>query len=126
GIGDWSVAGVERCALAIYIADRVLEMVVGAVLELKLGDPRDPATHIGPVIDSEAKEKLEHWIARAEARGAVLFRLQTDFPDRGTYVAPAILKIDSARELKEEVFGPVLHVLRWREDTLDQLLEDIA
>jgi RHH-type proline utilization regulon transcriptional repressor/proline dehydrogenase/delta 1-pyrroline-5-carboxylate dehydrogenase len=108
------------------IADRVFEMVVGAVLELKLGDPRDPATHIGPVIDSEAKEKLEHWIARAEARGAVLFRLQTDFPDRGTYVAPAILKIDSARELKEEVFGPVLHVLRWREDTLDQLLEDIA
>ena len=108
------------------IADRVFEMVAGAARELKLGDPRDPATHIGPVIDSEAKEKLERWIARMESRGAVLFRLEADSPERGTYVAPAIVEIDSARELNEEVFGPVLHVLRWREDRLDQLLEDIA
>jgi RHH-type proline utilization regulon transcriptional repressor/proline dehydrogenase/delta 1-pyrroline-5-carboxylate dehydrogenase len=108
------------------IAERVFEMVAGAARELKLGDPRDPATHIGPVIDSEAKEKLERWIARMESRGAVLFRLEADSPERGTYVAPAIVEIDSARELKEEVFGPVLHVLRWREDRLDQLLEDIA
>jgi RHH-type proline utilization regulon transcriptional repressor/proline dehydrogenase/delta 1-pyrroline-5-carboxylate dehydrogenase len=108
------------------IADRVFEMVAGAARELKLGDPRDPATQIGPVIDSEAKGKLDRWIARAESRGAVLFRLEAGSPERGTYVAPAIVEIDSARELKEEVFGPVLHVVRWREDALDQLLEDIA
>jgi RHH-type proline utilization regulon transcriptional repressor/proline dehydrogenase/delta 1-pyrroline-5-carboxylate dehydrogenase len=108
------------------IADRVFEMVEGAARELALGDPRDPATNIGPVIDSEAKEKLERWISRAEQSGAVLFRLDGNMPAQGTYVAPAILELNSARELKEEVFGPVLHVVRWHENELDRLLDDIA
>jgi RHH-type proline utilization regulon transcriptional repressor/proline dehydrogenase/delta 1-pyrroline-5-carboxylate dehydrogenase len=108
------------------IADRVLDMVAGAARELNLGDPRDLATHVGPVIDSEAKSKLDHWIAMMDARGAVLFRREASSPAGGTYVAPAIIEIDSARELKEEVFGPVLHVVRWRSNGLDQLLEDIA
>ena len=56
------------------VADRVLDMVSGAARELALGDPRDPATQIGPVIDAEAKDKLERWIADMEARGAVRFR----------------------------------------------------
>jgi RHH-type transcriptional regulator, proline utilization regulon repressor / proline dehydrogenase / delta 1-pyrroline-5-carboxylate dehydrogenase len=108
------------------IADRIFEMVAGAARELGLGDPRDPATHIGPVIDSEAKEKLERWISRAEQSGAVLFRFDGNMPARGTYVAPAILELNSARELKEEVFGPVLHVVRWHENELDRLLDDVA
>jgi RHH-type proline utilization regulon transcriptional repressor/proline dehydrogenase/delta 1-pyrroline-5-carboxylate dehydrogenase len=61
-----------------------------------------------------------------ELRGAVRFRLKADYPKGGTYVAPAIVELDSARELKEEVFGPVLHVVRWRPNELDQLLDDIA
>ena len=61
-----------------------------------------------------------------EARGALLFRLQAAPPAGGTYVAPAIVELDSARELKEEVFGPVLHVVRWRAGELDALLDDIA
>ncbi len=108
------------------IADRIFEMVAGAARELGLGDPRDPATHIGPVIDSEAKEKLERWISRAEQSGAVLFRFDGNMPARGTYVAPAILELNTARELKEEVFGPVLHVVRWQENELDRLLDDVA
>jgi len=108
------------------IADRIFEMVAGAARELGLGDPRDPATHIGPVIDSEAKEKLERWISRAEQSGAVLFRFDGNMPARGTYVAPAILELNTARELKEEVFGPVLHVVRWHENELDRLLDDVA
>ena len=108
------------------VADRVFDMVAGAARELKLGDPRDPATHIGPVIDADAKDKLDRWIADMESRDAVLFRLEADVPKDGTYVAPAIVELDSARELKEEVFGPVLHVVRWRADELDQLLDDIA
>ena len=83
-------------------------------------------THIGPVIDSEAKEKLDRWVAAMEARGAVLFRLDTVSPEGGTYVGPAIVELGSARELKEEIFGPVLHVVRWRAGELDQLLDDIA
>jgi RHH-type proline utilization regulon transcriptional repressor/proline dehydrogenase/delta 1-pyrroline-5-carboxylate dehydrogenase len=108
------------------VADRVIEMVAGAAQELKLGDPRDVSTHIGPVIDSEAKEKLDRWVAAMETRGAVLFRLDALFPEGGTYVAPAIVELGSARELKEEVFGPVLHVVRWRAGELNQLLDDIA
>ena len=108
------------------IADRVLDMVAGAARELTIGDPRDLATHVGPVIDSEAKSKLDRWIAMMDARGAVLFHEGVSRPPGGTYVAPAIIEIDSARELKEEVFGPVLHVVRWRSNELDGLLNDIA
>ncbi|HUL87227.1 MAG TPA: bifunctional proline dehydrogenase/L-glutamate gamma-semialdehyde dehydrogenase PutA [Pseudolabrys sp.] len=108
------------------VADRVFDMVAGAVRELRLGDPRDTATRVGPVIDAEAKGKLDGWIAAMESRGAVLFRHDVELPKSGTYVAPAIVELDSARELKEEVFGPVLHVMRWRAGELDQLLDDIA
>ena len=108
------------------VADRVFDMVAGAVRELRLGDPRDAATRVGPVIDAEAKGKLDGWIAAMESRGAVLFRHDVELPKSGTYVAPAIVELDSARELKEEVFGPVLHVMRWRAGELDQLLDDIA
>ena len=108
------------------IAERVLAMVEGAARELKLGDPREPSTHVGPVIDAEAKDKLERWIAGMAARGALRFRWDGALPERGTYVAPAIVELPRARELTEEVFGPVLHVVRWRARALDALLDDIA
>ena len=108
------------------IADRVLDMVAGATRELRLGDPRDPATQVGPVIDAEAKSKLDRWVAAMDSRGAVLFRLEAATPTSGFYVGPTIIELDTARELKEEVFGPVLHVVRWRSNEFDQLLDDIA
>ncbi len=108
------------------VAERILAMVQGAARELRLGDPRDPATHIGPVIDAEAKDKLERWIAGMAAQDRLRFRWEGDLPGRGTYVAPAIIELPSARELTEEVFGPVLHVVRWRSRELDRLLDDIA
>jgi RHH-type proline utilization regulon transcriptional repressor/proline dehydrogenase/delta 1-pyrroline-5-carboxylate dehydrogenase len=108
------------------VAARVLAMVEGAARELQLGDPRELATHVGPVIDSEAKDKLERWIASMAARGALRFRWDGPLPERGTYVAPAIVELDRARELKEEIFGPVLHVVRWRAGEVDALLDDIA
>jgi RHH-type proline utilization regulon transcriptional repressor/proline dehydrogenase/delta 1-pyrroline-5-carboxylate dehydrogenase len=108
------------------VADRVLAMVTGAVRELKAGDPRDTAVQVGPVIDAEAKDELERWIAGMSAHGAVRFRLDINVPTKGTYVAPTIIELDSARDLKEEVFGPVLHVVRWKASGLDRLLDDIA
>ncbi len=110
------------------IADWMLAMLIGAVRELKVGDPRDVATHVGPVIDAEAKQKLERWIADMESADCVRYRWDSDqaLPRSGTYVAPAIIELDRARELKEEVFGPVLHVVRWRAEELDALLDDIA
>ena len=108
------------------VADKVLDMIDGAARELTLGDPRDPATQVGPVIDAEAKGKLDRWIA--DMHGAVRFRWDEDrpLPKLGTYVAPAIIELDRVRELKQEVFGPVLHVVRWRASELDALCDEIA
>jgi len=107
------------------VADKILAMIEGAVRELKIGDPRDPATQVGPVIDAEAKSKLDGWVGRMASRGAVRFR-GGDAPAHGTFVAPAIVELDRAGDLKEEVFGPVLHVVRWRAGELDALLAAIA
>jgi RHH-type proline utilization regulon transcriptional repressor/proline dehydrogenase/delta 1-pyrroline-5-carboxylate dehydrogenase len=119
----------QRCSALRFlcvqedVADRMIEMIAGAARELAVGDPRDVATHVGPVIDAEAKGKLDDWIA-AHASG-VIFR-HDGAPASGTFVAPTIIELGSARDLTEEVFGPVLHVVRWRADALDALLEEIA
>ena len=79
------------------------------------------------MIDAEAKDKLDRWIAGMAAQGRV--RLPRGPQGRragGTYVAPTIIELDRARDLKEEVFGPVLHVVRYRAGELDALLDDIA
>jgi RHH-type proline utilization regulon transcriptional repressor/proline dehydrogenase/delta 1-pyrroline-5-carboxylate dehydrogenase len=110
------------------IAERMLDMLAGAARELKVGDPRDITTHIGPVIDAEAKAKLDDWIAAKAQAGRVRFRWDHDqkLPAAGTYVAPVIIALESARDLVDEVFGPVLHVVGWKAGELDALLDDIA
>jgi RHH-type proline utilization regulon transcriptional repressor/proline dehydrogenase/delta 1-pyrroline-5-carboxylate dehydrogenase len=110
------------------VAERMLEMLIGAARELKVGDPRAVTTHVGPVIDAEAKIKLENWIAEMKRAGRLRFRFERKgaLPAKGAYVAPAIIELDRARDLKEEIFGPVLHVVRWRAGELDALIDDIA
>ncbi len=107
---------------------RTLDMLTGAAGELKVGDPRKIATHVGPVIDADAKAKLDGWIAGMEHAGRVRFRWDRlhALPDAGTFVAPTIIALDRARDLKDEVFGPVLHVVSWAAEKLDALLDDIA
>ncbi len=108
------------------VAEPMLDMLIGAARELKVGDPRDVATHVGPVIDAEARAKLESWVAAMAHAGRVRLRWDKPLPTTGTYVAPSIVELDRARDLKEEVFGPVLHVVRWRAGELDALLDDLA
>ncbi len=110
------------------VADRVLDMIAGAAHELAVGDPRDPATHVGPVIDADARQRLARWLADAEGQGRVIFRWDRDrpLPKAGTFVPPAVVSLDRARDLKQEVFGPILHVVRWRADEIDTLIDDIA
>jgi RHH-type proline utilization regulon transcriptional repressor/proline dehydrogenase/delta 1-pyrroline-5-carboxylate dehydrogenase len=110
------------------VADAMLEMIAGAAAELELGDPREPATDVGPVIDADAKARLDRWVAGHAARGRVRFRWDRarSLPPAGTYVAPALVDLDRASDLTEEVFGPILHVVRWPAEGLDRVLDDIA
>ncbi|QWG15670.1 bifunctional proline dehydrogenase/L-glutamate gamma-semialdehyde dehydrogenase PutA [Bradyrhizobium sediminis] len=104
------------------VADRMIEMIAGAARELAIGDPRDPATHVGPVIDAEAKQRLEAHIARMKSEAREHFAGAA--PD-GNYVAPHIFELSSADQLTEEVFGPVLHVVRYPADRLDDVLQSV-
>jgi RHH-type proline utilization regulon transcriptional repressor/proline dehydrogenase/delta 1-pyrroline-5-carboxylate dehydrogenase len=110
------------------VADEMLVMIAGAAAELILGDPREPATDVGPVIDADAKARLDRWIADHATCARVRFRWDRDrpLPQAGTYVAPTIIAIDDAAQLTEEVFGPILHVVRWPADALDRVLDGIA
>ncbi len=104
------------------VADRMIEMIAGAARELVIGDPSDPATHIGPVIDTDAKQRLDRHIAHMKKKARV--HLARTAPD-GNFVAPHIFELSDANELAEEVFGPVLHVVRYRADRFDQVLQSI-
>jgi RHH-type transcriptional regulator, proline utilization regulon repressor / proline dehydrogenase / delta 1-pyrroline-5-carboxylate dehydrogenase len=104
------------------VADRIIEMISGTARELAIGDPRDIATHIGPVIDSEAKQRLDAHIARMKMQAAL--RYAGVAPD-GNYVAPHIFELADAAQLTEEVFGPVLHVVRYPADQFDRVLQSI-
>jgi RHH-type proline utilization regulon transcriptional repressor/proline dehydrogenase/delta 1-pyrroline-5-carboxylate dehydrogenase len=106
------------------VADRMIEMISGAARELKIGDPSDPATHVGPVIDREAKERLDAHIARMTREARVHFAGVA--PPSGNFVAPHIFELADARQLTEEVFGPILHVVRYRASGLDAVLRSIA
>jgi RHH-type transcriptional regulator, proline utilization regulon repressor / proline dehydrogenase / delta 1-pyrroline-5-carboxylate dehydrogenase len=104
------------------VADRMIEMIAGAARELKIGDVRDASVHVGPVIDAEAKARLEAHIARMKREARV--HLAGAAPD-GNYVAPHIFELADAGQLTEEVFGPVLHVVRYPADGLDAVLRSI-
>lgn len=104
------------------VADRMLEMIEGAARELRLGDPRRIETHIGPVIDAEAKARIDGHIDAMRRITAV--RSAGAAPD-GLYVTPTIIELKRVSDLKEEIFGPVLHVVRYRASELNELVEAI-
>jgi RHH-type proline utilization regulon transcriptional repressor/proline dehydrogenase/delta 1-pyrroline-5-carboxylate dehydrogenase len=106
------------------VADAMIEMVVGAARELRLGDPRDIATHIGPVIDGEAKARLDEHIRRMKASARVHYAGAA--PQAGNFVAPHVFELPSVEALDEEVFGPILHVVRYRAEDLDNVLQAIG
>jgi len=101
------------------VADRMIEVIAGAARELKIGDPRDPTVQIGPVIDAEAKAHLEAHIARMKREARVHF---AGHAPPGQYVAPHVFELASADQLTEEVFGPILHVVRYGANDLEEVL----
>ncbi|MGY6635196.1 MAG: bifunctional proline dehydrogenase/L-glutamate gamma-semialdehyde dehydrogenase PutA [Alkalilacustris sp.] len=119
----------QRCSAlrCLYIqqdvADGFLEMLHGAMDELRLGDPWAISTDIGPAIDAQAAEGLRAHIAAARDRGAV--RKALAVPDTGHFVAPTVIELPGIAALEREVFGPVLHIVRYRAADLPRVLEAI-
>ena len=119
----------QRCsALRILyvqreVEGRMLAMLFGAIEELRIGDPRDLATDVGPVIDDEARERIESYCRRAGAEGRVLKRLAA--PDGGRFVPPTVLRVDGIEALGEEIFGPVLHVATFDADRIDAVVDAV-
>ena len=108
------------------IAPRVLELIAGAMDELIVGDPGDLRTDVGPVIDAEARDALETHVAAMQAAGLV--RHRTTLPlacANGTFVAPTLIVLDRVDRLTQEIFGPVVHVVTWRADQLDALIDQV-
>ncbi len=121
----------QRCSalrvlyLQTDIADKVLAMIRGAMDELTVGNPAILFTDVGPVIDEEARQGLLSHIERM--KGIARSFHQTAVPEglEGTFVAPVLFEIDRLSHLEREVFGPVLHVLRFEAGELDRVIDEI-
>ncbi len=108
-------------------ADRTLTMLRGAMEELRVGRPMLLSTDIGPVIDAEAQGVIERHVGAMQSAGHAVNRPALDEQQtrHGTFVAPTLIEISDIAELEREVFGPVLHVLRYRRNDLDAVIDAI-
>jgi len=113
----------QRCSalrlLCVHeaVADGVIEMILGAAQELALGDPADLATDVGPVIDAQAFEHLQRHLKRLNSEGKVLLaqeeRAQAAIKTIANGIAPAAFEVAALADVKDEIFGPVLQIVRW-------------
>jgi RHH-type proline utilization regulon transcriptional repressor/proline dehydrogenase/delta 1-pyrroline-5-carboxylate dehydrogenase len=108
------------------IAGRVIALLTGAMQELNVGDPALLTTDIGPVINAQAAEQLASHLEVMRSRANILYR--TPLPpglEHGSFFAPTLIQIDHIGQLEQEVFGPVLHVIRYRADEMARVIDDI-
>ena len=122
----------QRCSAAriLFVQDdvapRVIEMLKGTMQDLKIGDPMDYRTDVGPVIDAEAKKKLDAHKARMAREAKTILDLPLSSEHgAGTFVSPAAYELKDLKPLTEEVFGPVLHMVRYEASHLPQVVESI-
>ncbi|MGE4240614.1 trifunctional transcriptional regulator/proline dehydrogenase/L-glutamate gamma-semialdehyde dehydrogenase [Ramlibacter sp.] len=109
-------------------ADRILDMLLGAMAELRVGNPDRLSTDVGPVIDAAAKDRIERHVAAMRAKGRRVHRVagHGNAPlHAGTFVLPTLIELESVSELEREVFGPVLHFVRYRREDIDVLLAQV-
>jgi RHH-type proline utilization regulon transcriptional repressor/proline dehydrogenase/delta 1-pyrroline-5-carboxylate dehydrogenase len=108
------------------VADRLLALLQGAMAELQVGDPSLLKTDIGPVIDQGAKENLEKHISYLETVGYLIYRVPlANVCQQGTFFAPCAYEIPNLSVLTHEVFGPILHVIRYSRRRLDNVIAAI-
>ena len=120
----------QRCSAlrVLYVQKdvekKVLEMLVGALATLEVGDPWLISTDVGPVIDEEAEKAIGDYCAAMEGRGRLMARL--DAPQGGRFVAPHIFRVSGIAEMEKEVFGPVLHVASFDAEDIDRVIAEVA
>jgi len=123
----------QRCSalrvlyLQEEIADRVIEMLVGAMRVLTIGDPGEVATDVGPVIGEAARARLEKHAARMRSEARLLYACELDpvLARQGHFFAPQLFELKRLDQLRTEEFGPILHVARYRSGELPQVLAAI-
>jgi len=110
-------------------ADRVVEMLQGAMGELRMGNPGALQVDVGPVIDAEAQAGITAHIGALKAKGHKVFQQcrgnTAEVQRQGTFVPPTLIELNRIGELQREVFGPVLHLVRYAREDLDTLLDQI-
>lgn len=124
----------QRCSalrvlfLQSDIADKVCLMLSGAMQTLVIGDPAQIRTDVGPLIDDDARYMLERHCRMLDGFATPIYscRLDVETTAHGAFFAPRAYEIDDLARLENEVFGPVLHVVRWRSDELDKVCDAIA
>ncbi|MCW4455986.1 bifunctional proline dehydrogenase/L-glutamate gamma-semialdehyde dehydrogenase PutA [Flavobacterium sp. MXW15] len=131
-IGSAFTSAGQRCSAARVlfvqddIADKVMAMLAGAMAELKVGDPGLLSTDVGPVIDADALQILKDHAIRMEKEARLIAAAELDEEAaHGTFFAPRAYELKSLDQLHREIFGPVLHVIRWKGDQLDAVIEQI-
>lgn len=107
------------------IAPRVIEMLKGAMAEIKVGDPSLFETDVGPVIDKDALSMLENHATKMAKEEKLIYQVSLPKLSNGHYFAPLAFEIKNLSTLKREVFGPILHVIRYAANDLDNVLDAI-
>ncbi|WP_154124883.1 bifunctional proline dehydrogenase/L-glutamate gamma-semialdehyde dehydrogenase PutA [Grimontia hollisae] len=122
----------QRCSAlrVLYVqedvADRIINLIKGAMAEMRIGLPYLHSTDVGPVIDETAQAKLQNHINELFKTSKFIAKAPMNSETRiGTYIAPVAFEIDSISQLSEEHFGPILHVVRYHADQLDSVIDDI-
>jgi RHH-type proline utilization regulon transcriptional repressor/proline dehydrogenase/delta 1-pyrroline-5-carboxylate dehydrogenase len=122
----------QRCSAARVlfvqsdIADKVIAMLAGAMDELAVGDPGLLSTDVGPVIDADALKMLTEHAARMEKEAKLIKRAKLpEAAQHGTFFAPVAFELTNLAQLHKEIFGPVLHVVRFAADQLDAVIADV-
>ncbi|MFT5112885.1 MAG: RHH-type proline utilization regulon transcriptional repressor/proline dehydrogenase [Parasphingorhabdus sp.] len=105
------------------IADVFMDMLFGAMNELVIGNPWLYSTDVGPVINQAALQSIQEYIEQQKKQGRLLKQLIA--PTDGTFVAPTVIRVKGVEDLKEEIFGPVLHIATFRSDEIDSVVEKI-
>jgi len=123
----------QRCSalrllfLQESVADNILEMLCGAAKELHIGDPILPDTDIGPIIDTTQRKMLAEHIEQMSASQTVRYagKIPNGADENGCFIAPHIFELDDAAALEKEIFGPILHVVRWKQGEISKVIEAI-